>query len=124
MAYTVAPVVVAIWSPLQRCSAKRFEIIKYTGSPCNAPLPQPMYHARQDLRGDVVTLDVRSRHGDTSDLHLHMPNLAGVETVSLHIAGEFHARLDGALVGSLAEPLHRPPLAARDAAGANSVHGG
>jgi hypothetical protein len=53
-----------------------------------------------------------------------MPNLAGLGPVCVHLAGELHARLDDALVGSLAAPLHHPPLAARNAAGADSVHGG
>jgi hypothetical protein len=62
------------------------------------------------------TLHVRSRHGDTDGLHLHMPNLVGVGTVFVHIAGELQAQHDDAHVGSLAAPLHRPPL--------HTVHGG
>jgi hypothetical protein len=45
-----------------------------------------------------------------------MPNLAGVRKVHVHAKGEFRARFDFAILGGLAQPFLRPPLAARDAA--------
>jgi hypothetical protein len=44
-----------------------------------------------------------------------MPSLAGVRLVSVHVIGEYEARLGVAFIGGLAILLHRPPLAARDA---------
>jgi hypothetical protein len=101
IAHNLAPVVDAIPTPLHRENAKRFEKrfekVERIALPCYAPLLQPIYHALEDLRGDVVTLHVPSRHGDTSGLHLHMPNLAGVGNVCVHIAGESQAQIDDAL---------------------------
>jgi len=45
-----------------------------------------------------------------------MPNLAGVGLVSVHVTGEVQARVGAAVLGGLARPLQRLPLAARDAA--------
>jgi len=115
-AHNLAPVVLAKRSPLQRFSAKPVKHVD-----CMSPLPQPMHHAGQDIRGDVVTLHVPSRHGDPGGLP-HMPNLAGVGLIHVHVSGEFQASVSVAVLagvavlGGLAPPLYRLPLAPRDAA--------
>jgi len=74
-----------------------------------------MYNAGQDIGGDVVPLHDPSRRGDPGGLP-NRPNLAGVRKVQVHVCGESIARVDLAGLGGVARPLHRPPLARRDAA--------
>ena len=109
-AHDLAPLVEAILSPLQRFFTKPFE-------PCSimSPLPQPMNHAGQDIQGDVMALHETSQRGDPGGLP-HVPNLAGVGMVTVHEIGELQASGGGAILGCLAPPLHRPPLAPRYAA--------
>jgi len=109
-ALNLAPLIVAILIPLQRRSTKCLEQI----NSILTRLSQPVYHAGQDIRGDVVPLHDPSRRGNSGSLP-HVPNLAGVGLVSVHAKGEFRARVDEAVLGGLAQPLHRVPLAARDA---------
>ena len=112
LAHNLAPVVAAIFVTLQRCSAKRGECACWI-------LPrqlQPMNHARQGIRGNVVkNLHVSDRRGDSGGLP-HLPNLAGVRIVQVYARGEFQARPLEAVLGGLAQALHRQPLATRDAA--------
>jgi len=110
-AHNLTLVVVAKLAPLHHSSAKLVESVDWIMT----PLPQPMYHAGQDDLGDVVPLRDPSRRGDPSGL-LHLPNLAGVGLVSVHATGELQARVGLANFCGLAPPLHRPPLAPRDAA--------
>jgi len=62
-------------------------------------LPQPMYHACQDIWGDVVPLYDLSRRGDPVGLP-YVPNLAGVGLVSVHANGECQARIGFASIAS------------------------
>ena len=75
-----------------------------------SPLLYPMYHADQDIRGDVVPIRDPSRRSDPGGLP-HVPNLSGARMVSVHMIGEFHACIGVAAFGGLAPPLGRPPLA-------------
>jgi len=112
-AHHLTPVVDAKLSPVLRHSEKPVEHSDWI----MPTLPQPIYHAGQDIRGDVVTLHDPSRHGDSGGL-LHMPNLAGVGMVCVHGTGELHTRVGIAtLCGlcGLAFPPHCLPLAPRDA---------
>jgi hypothetical protein len=79
-AHNLAPVVVAILIPHQRLSANFVEHSEWITLPCNAPLPQPIYNAGQDIRGDFVTFHDPSRRGDPGGFP-HVPNLAGVGEV-------------------------------------------
>jgi len=106
----LAPVIAAILSALQRSSTEHLELVDWI----MPPLPQPMYHAGHDIRGDVVALRDPSRRGDPGGLP-HVPNLAGVRLVSVHAIGESNARLGEPVLGGLAHPLYHPPLATRDA---------
>jgi len=110
LSQNLAPVVAAIPSPLQCFSAEQLQLGYYIMS----PLPQPVHHAGQDIRGDVVTLHDSSRRGDPGGLH-HMPNLAGIGAIHVHVGGEVLARSGVAKFRGLAKPLYRLPLAARDA---------
>jgi hypothetical protein len=74
-----------------------------------------MYHAGQDIWGDIMPLYGLSRRGDPGGLP-NMPNLAGVWNVHVHANCELQARVGEAIFGGLAPPLLRLPLAARDAA--------
>jgi hypothetical protein len=76
MAHNLTPFVVAMSIPLQRSSAKLVERLDCSVS----PVPQPMYHAGQDVPGDVVPLHDPNRRGDPGG-RLHMTNLAGVGKV-------------------------------------------
>ena len=53
MAHNLAPVVAAKHAPLHRALTKRVELVGWMKLP---PLPLPMYHAGQDIYGDVVPL--------------------------------------------------------------------
>jgi len=72
-AHDLAPLVDAIRTPLQRVYATPVERFGYIMS----PLQQPMYHAGQDVRWDVVPLHDPSRRGDPGSLR-HMSNLSGI----------------------------------------------
>ena len=74
-----------------------------------------MYHAGQDIRGNVVPIHDPSGRGRPGGIP-HMPNLAGVGVVSVHVIGETQACVGDAVLGGLAQPFVRPPLAARDSA--------
>jgi len=115
MAHNLAPLVAAKSTPVQRLYAEPFEEADYIMLPCRAPRPRPIYHAGQDIRGDFVPGHDASRHGDPGGLP-HVPNLAGVWLVYVHASGESQARVGFSVLGSLAQPLRRPPLTARDAA--------
>jgi hypothetical protein len=82
-AHNFATVVDAIITPHQRFSAKLVEHVGWLMS----PLSQPVYHAGQDMGGDVVTLHDPSRRGDPG-APPYMTNLAGVWTVHVHVSGE------------------------------------
>jgi len=79
-----------------------------------SPLPQPMYHAGQDIWGDVVPLHDPNRRVVPGGLP-HVPNHPGVGLVSVHPLGESQARVHVAVLSGLAHPLHCTPLATRDA---------
>jgi len=74
-----------------------------------------MYHAGQDIRGDVVPLHDSGRSGNPGGIP-HMSNLAGVGMVSVHVSCELSARFSVAKFGGPTRPLFRPLLAPRDAA--------
>jgi hypothetical protein len=74
-----------------------------------------LYHAGQDIGGNVVPLHKLSRRRDTHGIP-HMPNLTGVGVISVHAKGESRACVVVAILCGLAQPLQRPPLAPRDAA--------
>ena len=97
-AHNLAPVVAAILSPLQRCSAKPDELVDCI----MCPLMQPMHHADQNIQGDVVALHDLSRQGDPGGLP-NVPNLAGVGHVFVHARSEFQARFGVAILGGLAQ---------------------
>ncbi len=78
------------------------------------PLPQPMYHACQDIWEYVVPLYDLSRCGEAGGLP-YVPNLAGVGLVSVHASAECQAPIGVAIIGGLAPPSHRHLLAQRDA---------
>ena len=61
-----------------------------------------------------MALHEPSRHSNPGDV-LNLPNLAGVGIVSVYATGESQARVGMAALSGLAHPLHRPPLAPRDA---------
>jgi hypothetical protein len=70
-AHDRTPVVATIITPLQRDVTEPVDWIM-------TPLLQPMYHAGQDIRGDIVPVHDLSRCGaPPSGIH-HMPNFAGV----------------------------------------------
>ena len=75
-AQNLASFVAAKRSPLQRSYTKHIDDI----NDIMTPLPQPLYHACQDIRGDVVTLCDPSRRGDPGGLP-HKPSDAGVGKV-------------------------------------------
>jgi hypothetical protein len=72
-----------------------------------------MYHAGQDIRGNVVMDPNQCGHPGSIR---HVPNLTGVGMVAVHAIGELQASGGVAVLGGLATLLHRPPLAPRDAA--------
>ena len=111
MAHNLAPFVLAIRSPLQRYATTLLELLDRTVS----PLPQPMYYAGKDIRGDIVPLRDPSRRGDRGGIP-HVPNLAGVGKVCVHVKSELRARFGVAVLGGLAQPPHRRLFAPRDAA--------
>ena len=111
MAHNLAPLVEAKLSPLHRCSAHQVEPADWI----TPPLPQPMYHVGQNIRGDVVALHEASRLGDPGGLR-HVPDLTGVGLISIHVIGEVQARVGEAVLGSLTYPPRRHLLTTRDAA--------
>jgi hypothetical protein len=84
MAHNLAPIVVAIPTPLQQFSAEMLEHVDWIMT----PLTQPMHHAGQDIRGYVVPLHDLSRRGDPGGLP-NVPNLAGIWNVQVHATSEF-----------------------------------
>ena len=70
MAQNLAPVVEAMLIPLQRAYAEHIELVNWIMRPHS----QPMRHAGQDIRGDVVTVvDDPSRRGGLTSLSATRP---------------------------------------------------
>jgi len=79
------------------------------------PLPQPMYHARQNIWGNFVSLrecseifpSIRQKYlpprGGPGGLP-HMPNLAGVGQVCVHVRGESQVRFRAAVPAPILAP--------------------